>query len=402
MGVKVASGKPETLANTSTGQKIEVRVRVNVTRLIDVDTSQSKIHAALVLEASWVDKELKGFRDVDQEKSNQLSGKLFVKESPDRHFFAPRLELTNLLDSEKDEWFQIYDDKPDDPDHVPVVCYRLRITGVFQVEVDLSRFPFDTQTLSMRLVAFWAVGEDKDVILTRNLSRKYRSLCNTDTFSKREEYELFPHVGFRESRTKPENSMTRSVYPILFIDIYVERNLGYWAINVALPLFVLSNSTFTSFAIEPNEFANRAATILTILLTMVAFKYAIADKLPRISYLTTLDIYMLSSFFFCFGALIFQFSECTSDKLYHGARSSGHRIHRRSGMERTVVPRCCRFYVLPKSILSHISCKQGLCVDWSTTKWDESNRSFAMDGKRIRNYNSNPQRLGCIRSSQDM
>lgn len=50
-----------------------------------------------------------------------------------------------------------------------------------------------------------------------------------------------------------------------------------------------------SFIVPPNEFADRCAVTLTLLLTSVAFKLVIAEKLPSISYLTLADKYVLGS-----------------------------------------------------------------------------------------------------------
>lgn len=65
-----------------------------------------------------------------------------------------------------------------------------------------------------------------------------------------------------------------------------------------LPNFLLSVLVFTSWAIPAEELADRLSVTLTLVLTSVAFKYMVAQELPKISYLTLLDKYILMSFFF--------------------------------------------------------------------------------------------------------
>ena len=50
--------------------------------------------------------------------------------------------------------------------------------------------------------------------------------------------------------------------------------------------------TFCSLAVPPDEPGDRLGVTVTLLLTSVAFKYAVAQGLPTISYLTLLVIYV--------------------------------------------------------------------------------------------------------------
>lgn len=80
--------------------------------------------------------------------------------------------------------------------------------------------------------------------------------------------------------------------------ILEERRAAYYMWNIGLPNFLLSLLVFTSFAIERQDLADRLSVTLTLVLTSVAFKYMVSQELPRISYLTLLDVYVLVSFTF--------------------------------------------------------------------------------------------------------
>ncbi|CAK9008561.1 unnamed protein product [Durusdinium trenchii] len=96
----------------------------------------------------------------------------------------------------------------------------------------------------------------------------------------------------------PEADSDRKRYPLLHMYFVGERRAAYYIWNIALPNFLLSMLVFTSFAIPKEDLADRLSVTLTLVLTSVAFKYMVAQELPRISYLTLLDTYILVSFAF--------------------------------------------------------------------------------------------------------
>jgi hypothetical protein len=83
--------------------------------------------------------------------------------------------------------------------------------------------------------------------------------------------------------------------------------MGYWGWNVIVPMFIVTTLLFTSFAVDPDSFHDRCSITLTLLLAMVAFKFIIADKLPRISYATLIDTYVLLCFLCAFLIVLLQF-----------------------------------------------------------------------------------------------
>lgn len=85
--------------------------------------------------------------------------------------------------------------------------------------------------------------------------------------------------------------MSGREYSLLHVDMHIERRWGYWVYNVLLPLIIISSSTFSAF-VTP-DIGDQISTVLTVLLTLTAFKFAIAEKLPAVSYQTNLDLFLL-------------------------------------------------------------------------------------------------------------
>ena len=70
----------------------------------------------------------------------------------------------------------------------------------------------------------------------------------------------------------------------------LQRKHEYFTINLMGLMAVICTLAFTSLAIGAEDFNDRSALVLTILLTAVSFKFAVSDALPKvfalIAYLT--------------------------------------------------------------------------------------------------------------------
>jgi hypothetical protein len=70
-----------------------------------------------------------------------------------------------------------------------------------------------------------------------------------------------------------------------------------------------------SYAIE--GLGDRSAATITLLLAMVAYKYVISESLPRINYVTLIDVYVLGSFLLAFAVMADQ--TCIALSMYSEA-----------------------------------------------------------------------------------
>lgn len=57
------------------------------------------------------------------------------------------------------------------------------------------------------------------------------------------------------------------------------------------PLFLIGNLNGVALVIPPEDLPTRSQIILTLILTLVAFKMTIAQMLPQLPYMTILDKY---------------------------------------------------------------------------------------------------------------
>jgi len=89
--------------------------------------------------------------------------------------------------------------------------------------------------------------------------------------------------------------------------IVLKRSSRYWIQNIWCLFVISSYFPLVSFALHPSEFLNdRLNFAAGILIVQVGLKFTVAETLPRLSYLTTLDWHMYVSMLIVMGQAIVQ------------------------------------------------------------------------------------------------
>lgn len=88
--------------------------------------------------------------------------------------------------------------------------------------------------------------------------------------------------------------------PAFHFHMRLERDPRYYMSNVVVPLAVITGLVMIAFALPIEDLNDRMSVVLTLLLTAVAFKYVVSSYLPKVTYLTLLDKYILSSLILIF------------------------------------------------------------------------------------------------------
>mmetsp|Transcript_11049 Transcript_11049/g.22853 ORF Transcript_11049/g.22853 Transcript_11049/m.22853 type:complete len:362 (-) Transcript_11049:143-1228(-) len=162
------------------------------------------------------------------------------------------------------------------------------VSGTFFQEFSLNRFPYDSHFLSIQLRNVFAGKPLELVPLREHVSFKHEP-CLVD----------FTIYGPPGASVSYEEEHADGKHRVI-ISVAIQRKAFAHEINIIGILFMLNMISFTSFLME--SLADQMSVTLTLLLTAVAFKFVIADKLPAVSYLTTMDVYILSVF--CFLGLV--------------------------------------------------------------------------------------------------
>ena len=83
------------------------------------------------------------------------------------------------------------------------------------------------------------------------------------------------------------------------IDIFVKRNINYFIFKILIPVFLILSIAWSVLWIPPNQVESRLTTSIVALLALIAYNFVFNEDLPKLSYLTSMDKYILISYLFC-------------------------------------------------------------------------------------------------------
>jgi len=261
---------------------IVVYPRATITGLNAISMVDQVFEAELQMELVWRDPSI--FRRLD-------AGESFTQIQKD--CWHPGLTMDNVaeLKNEREVWF-----RPISSTH-GIVSMNVRLHACFRERFELKRFPFDWQWLVARFSSCWTTVRfscDWPSEWPQELkpSADYLDLRGFIL----EEWKCFGGVCMQSRPTMPEASASGCIYPQLNVRLMIKRQYGYYLWNIALIDLMLVLTSLTVLLVPAKDFADRMALSLTLLLTAVAFKQVVSSYLPAISYLTTLDKYILCGF----------------------------------------------------------------------------------------------------------
>lgn len=164
------------------------------------------------------------------------------------------------------------------------VVYRQRYWGDFSQPLELNDFPFDSQrlTITMASVGFAAKSVKLRASADSGIS-DYFSIPDWST------------TGWRfDVVDLPFDDGTYRIQGMEF-SLDVERDRSFFLFKVILPLILIVVMSWLVFWIDPSLVSSQISVSVTAMLTMIAYRFALAGLLPRLNFLTSLDHFVLLS-----------------------------------------------------------------------------------------------------------
>ncbi|PAA66589.1 hypothetical protein BOX15_Mlig010629g1 [Macrostomum lignano] len=257
-------------------EKVVVEIRVVFLKIGEIDTLKELYHADAFIQAKWKEPLLEG-RGAEELKSIDLE-----------KYWNPLLYIDNILSETKEATWVVAQHDPLNSD--VYIVERRRIKGVFLETLELNDFPLDVQDLTITITS-----ERPDTEIELIPDEAEMSGINIQTFVDQQEWRLHEHIEVEKRTLTQEFSSTMKSHPCLAVRCRAARRPGYFYWNVFLIMFMISGLSFATFAVEPHKCEYRLRLSFTLVLTSVTFKYVVAQSLPRISYLTYMDKYVLMS-----------------------------------------------------------------------------------------------------------
>ncbi|XP_071125339.1 glycine receptor subunit alpha-2-like [Mytilus edulis] len=172
------------------------------------------------------------------------------------------------------------------------VVYSMRVTGTFTCEMNLLKYPLDTQICSMGMESYGYSTEnlvfewnENPISYPPNMSLPQFELDGITTYNCDKNY-----VGIS--------------YTCLKVDITLSRNYGYHIIQIYVPSFLIVFLSWVSFWLNIDAIPARISLGLLTVLTMTTQSSGARASLPKVSYVKAIDVWMAMCLLFVFGALV--------------------------------------------------------------------------------------------------
>lgn len=268
-----------------------IRAAIFVFDLIDIDTKKQQFELDYFMEAEWKDERL---GDMVRKKG------LRVCETPRGSIWSPGMFIVNSREVNH---------------QMPVVFYvhangtveiESRVIGTFAAQFDLSDFPLDTQTLPLTFISTKYGPEDLYIIFEGTGAEEVFSESGWDARLGKLEAGVYEVELLKSQDEEESEKLAQFEY-----EIEVTRRVMYYVWKVFVPLCVIVFASWAIFWIDPTHIGVQTGIGTAMLLTIVAFLFSLGGILPKIDYLSRMDIFVYSSLVFVFLAFLQGITTCT-------------------------------------------------------------------------------------------
>ena len=116
-------------------------------------------------------------------------------------------------------------------------------------------------------------------------------------------------ISYTITNTSKDLSSSLKEYPQITFNFKIKRKYGFYLWNIIFIYFLMCLSSLSSFSIDDELVSEKLNVSFMTLLTVVALKFSTTAILPKVSYLTILDKYII----FC---ILFQILVIVQNSLY--------------------------------------------------------------------------------------
>jgi hypothetical protein len=250
------------------GAPVPVEVSIYLADLHTISGSDGTFFADVVLQASWVDRRF-------------AVGNAVVAGRTLDDIWNPRLQIANQrgISNLLPERVEI--------DPFGRVRYRQRWIGRLSVRMNLKDFPLDRQQFRVHVVSLGYTRNDVDLKIVPGDPASGRATALTIT-----DWRVGPvQMDVADYEPAPGAKLLAGVE----LRWNARRHVEYYAVQVILPLVFIVLMGSTALWIDPTVVTARVSVSMTAMLTLIAYRFALAAALPPLSYLTRLDYFMLGS-----------------------------------------------------------------------------------------------------------
>jgi hypothetical protein len=259
------------------GVPTRVKVGLYLVDITEINSKKQIFTADLTLFLSWKDSRLAG----DSSGISFASCKLKPAQ-----VWTPGVLFRNEIDIKRTfSSFKV--------DQTGTVTFTQRFYGDFSVPLDLKKFPFDTQILQIVVGNIdYGAGE---LIFEVNEARIGMGESLTP------DWKIHSPTARVEIGKYRFDGLKRSMF---LYEAKAHRDPNFYIWKVFFPMMLIVFMSWAVFWINPEPLAPRISLSLISMLNIIAYNFAISTFIPRISYLSLADYYILGCLVIVFFTLV--------------------------------------------------------------------------------------------------
>ncbi len=255
------------------GTPTRITVGIRLADLLKIDDVNQTMTVEYFIVQRWTDRRLTPF-----------AGCRFTLDQ----IWTPDLELASSG--------RVFASRPEEVRIEPggIVEYLQRYRGTVSTRHYLYDFPFDTHELRLSVVSV-EYGQDEVALVSDKRVTGRGDIMTIPDWS----------IGRVSAVITPWTPrLTQQVHARYDLVIRATRRAGYYLTKVIFPLVLIVAMSWAVFWISPTDFGPQLGMSATAMLTLIAFQFALGNILPRASYVTRMDQFILGSTTLVFMALI--------------------------------------------------------------------------------------------------
>ncbi len=176
------------------------------------------------------------------------------------------------------------------------VSYRQRVWGDFSQPLDLRDFPKDRQTYKIQIVPAGYTRDEVELVPDPEVSYGIAKVLSLPDWK----------VEDWNAGTAPARSVrdSRRILSLAEFSFSARRKVGYYLIKIIVPLVLIVAMSWVVFWIDPKEGGIQIGVSMTAVLTLIAYRFAVGADLPKVSYVTRMDQFLLGATVLMFATLV--------------------------------------------------------------------------------------------------
>lgn len=162
-----------------------------------------------------------------------------------------------------------------------VADYVETLNAQVETGMDMSRFPFDSHVLKIAITPFG-----------NSPYQQHYYLLSNQVAIQAEPYLTEWQLGGARSQLSVENQM-----PVYQLSFDYQRKTGFYFYKVLMPLLIIIGISHAVLWMPRETAINRLALVMTSMLTVVAFQWAVIQDIPPVSYVTLFQALLFFAYF---------------------------------------------------------------------------------------------------------